>query len=375
MTTPDPALSPEELADIVREASHAAGFDRVGIAPAVHPDGFESFTAWLERGFAGEMRYLERRRNAYGHPQHVLESVRSVIMLGMNYRTADPPDVLAPGQARVSRYAWGSQDYHTVIREGLNQLADVLHQQAPGCRTRGVVDTAPLLERDFARLAGLGWFGKNTMLINKRQGSWLFLAALLTDVTLTPDAPHATSHCGTCTRCLDACPTNAFPEPYVLDATKCISYLTIELRDRPIPESLRAACGDWLFGCDICQDVCPWNRKAPLSTSTSFEPLPDLHPADAAALLSLDEAAFEARFANSPLARPGRAGLLRNACIVLGNNGDANCVPALTKALDDPEPLIRTAAAWALGRLNGDETAPVSGGDSDLREESSRKLA
>ncbi len=314
------------------------------------------------------MQYLARRRDAYEHPRHVLKSVRSVVMLGMNYRTADPPAELAPGQARVSRYAWGAGDYHDLIRDRLRQLADVLHEHVPGCRTRGVVDTAPLLERDFARLAGLGWFGKNTMLINKQQGSWMFLAALLTDVELTPDQPHETSHCGTCTRCLDACPTDAFPEPFVLDATKCISYLTIELRDRPIPEEHRAGCGEWLFGCDICQDVCPWNRKAPLSTEPAFEPLPRLCPADAVELLSLDEVAFEARFANSPLARAGRSGLLRNACIVLGNTGDASHLTPLRAAANDVDPLIRDAAQWAIDRLEAVSKPLIGVAGSDQRD-------
>jgi epoxyqueuosine reductase len=341
----------DALTEVVREAAHRLGFELAGIAPAVRPEGFADFSQWLARGFAGTMQYLETRRAAYEHPRHVLKPVRSVMMLAMNYRTADPPEELAAGEARVSRYAWGAADYHQVIRARLRLLADVLHEHAPGCRTRGVVDTAPLLERDFARLAGLGWFGKNTMLINKRQGSWIFLAALLTDVALTPDAPHGTSHCGTCTACLDACPTGAFPEPYVLDATKCLSYFTIELRDRPIPEEHRAACGEWLFGCDICQDVCPWNRKAPRSAEPAFEPAADLCPADAAELLALDEAGFRVRFGDSPLGRPGRGGLLRNACIVLGNAGDVRHVGALSKALDDAEPLIRGAAAWALGRI------------------------
>ncbi|MCA9077050.1 MAG: tRNA epoxyqueuosine(34) reductase QueG [Planctomycetaceae bacterium] len=340
----------DDLAATVRKVAVRLGFDLVGIAPAVRPDGFANLQEWLENGFAGEMSYIQRRRDAYEHPSHVLESVRSVIMLGMNYRTADPPQELMPGQARVSRYAWGTNDYHDVLRDRLRQLADVLHNEAPGCKTRGVVDTAPLLERDFARLAGLGWFGKNTMLINKWQGSLFFLAALLTDVELTPDDPHETSHCGTCTACLDACPTDAFPEPYVLDATRCISYLTIELRDQPIPEEHREGMGDWLFGCDVCQDVCPWNRKAQLSKEPSFEPQSELTPVNAAALLTLDEEAFNERFASTPLERSGRRGLLRNACIVLGNTGNETHVGALQIGLDD-EPLIREAAHWAIDRL------------------------
>ncbi|MGH7199203.1 MAG: tRNA epoxyqueuosine(34) reductase QueG, partial [Planctomycetaceae bacterium] len=338
-----------DLSAAVKAEAHRLGFDLVGITPAARPTGFDELRDWLRRGYAGEMHYMDRREDAYEHPRHVLDGVRSVIMLAMNYRTAEPP----PSGARVSRYAWGDGDYHDVLRGKLKELANVLHESRPGCRTRGVVDTAPLLERDFARLAGLGWFGKNTLLINKHAGSWLFLAALLTDVALEHDAPHETAHCGTCTRCLDACPTDAFPEPYVLDARRCISYLTIELRDRPVPFALREGMGEWLFGCDVCQDVCPWNRKAPISTEPAFQPSPDLAPADAVALLRLSDEEFRERFGHTPLARPGRAGLLRNAAIVLGNRRDPAAVPALIDALHDDEPLIRGAAAWALGRIGG----------------------
>ena len=343
---------PPSLTRDLKSEARRLGFDLVGVAPAISPAGFPSFLDWLHRGYDGEMTYLRRRQDAYEHPRGVLHNVQSVVMLAMNYRTADPPPATA-NAGLVSRYAWGDGDYHDVLRERLRGLADFLHERRPGCRTRAVVDTAPLLERDFARLAGLGWFGKNTMLINKRAGSWLFLAGLLTDVELDHDQPHETSHCGTCTRCLDVCPTNAFPEPYVLDARRCISDLTIELRDQPIPADLREGVGQWLFGCDLCQDVCPWNRKAAASVEPAFQPRPDLHPADAIELLRLNEDEFDRRFGHTPLARPGRAGLLRNACIVLGNSGDARAVPALTEALADSEPLVRDAAAWALERLQG----------------------
>jgi epoxyqueuosine reductase len=301
------------------------------------------------------MNYILRRESAYEHPQAVLASVRSVIMLGVNYHAGPAADD-TPAAGRVAKYAQADADYHDVLRGMLKQLADFLHAQRPGCRTRGVVDTAPLLERDFARLAGLGWFGKNTMLIHKRAGSWLFLAGLLTDLALEPDAPHATSHCGTCTRCLEACPTDAFPEPYVLDARRCISYLTIELRDRPIPVELREPMGDWLFGCDVCQDVCPWNRKAPATTNPALQPRPDLVSPDPIELLGLSSEEFELRFGRTPLARPSRSGVLRNAAIVVGNtatSGDARAIAALGVALSDGDPLIRGAAAWGLGKLGG----------------------
>ncbi len=193
------------------------------------------------------------------------------------------------------------------------------------------------------------------MLINRRLGSWLFLGALLTDVELQPDAPHDTSHCGTCTRCLDACPTDAFVEPYVLDARRCISYLTIELRDQPIPESLRDGMGDWVFGCDVCQDVCPWNRKAPPSNEPAFAPVADLTPADLNWLLRLSEDEFRTRFRGTPFERPGRSGILRNAAIAAGNSADAHHLPALQHAATDTCDLIRDAANWAIDRLAATE--------------------
>jgi epoxyqueuosine reductase len=261
-----------------------------------------------------------------------------------------PPEGRTPATpARIARYALGRADYHDVIREKLKQFANAVRRESPGCNVRGVVDTAPLLERDFARLAGLGWFGKNTMLINRRLGSWFFLAALLVDRELEYDEPHSSSHCGTCTRCLDACPTNAFVEPYVLDARRCISYLTIEHRSS-IPEELRSGMGDWLFGCDVCQEVCPWNRKAPVTTEPAFQPDPSLG-VDVAQLLSLSETKFNQRFGHTPLARPGRAGIARNAAIVAGNSGNDAAVPALTAALDDADPVVRETAAWGLEQI------------------------
>jgi epoxyqueuosine reductase len=346
-----------ELATAVKAEALRLGFELAGIAPAVSPEGFAHLAEWLDCGFAGEMDYLPRRRDAYRHPSGVLPEVRSLVVVAMNYRTADPPAAVGPGQGRVARYAWGMADYHDVLRERLRRLARFLHERAPGCRTRIAVDTAPLLERDFARRAGLGWFGKNTLLINKRQGSWLFLGALLTDVALAPDAPHESAHCGTCTRCLEACPTDAFPAPYVLDAAKCISYLTIELRDQPIPDSLREGVGEWLFGCDVCQEVCPWNRKAPVSAEDRFQPRADLRLAECRELLTQSEEQFQERFGHTPLERPKRAGLLRNACIVLGNARDPAATAALGGALCDRDALVRGAAAWALGQIGGPEAA------------------
>jgi len=343
---PEATPTTETLTAALKAEAHRLGFALVGVAPAVTPGGLHHFLQWLDAGYAGEMLYLSRREEAYQHPRSVLGGVRSIVMLGMNYQSASPAPHDVP--ARVSRYAWGAGDYHDLLRDRLRQLSACLEQLQPGCLTRGIVDTAPLLERDFARRAGLGWFGKNTLLINKQQGSWFFLAALLVDVELCYDDEHSASHCGTCTRCLEACPTDAFVEPYVLDARKCISYLTIELRG-PIPRELRAPVGDWLFGCDVCQEVCPWNHKAPLSGEDVFQPRAEIAACDPIELLSLSEEAFRARFRHSPLGRPKRGGLLRNAAIVLGNRREPRAIPALIRALDDAESLVRGAAAWALG--------------------------
>jgi epoxyqueuosine reductase len=270
-------------------------------------------------------------------------------MLARHYRTVEPTPTTA-GEGRVSRYAWGAEDYHHVIRDRLHQLADYLRELVPDAHTRGVVDTAPLLEREFAQLAGLGWIGKNTLLLSKTAGSYFFLAALLTDQLLDFDDPFPADHCGTCTACLDACPTDAFPQPYVLDASRCISYLTIELQEA-IPAEFRPGLGDWLFGCDVCQDVCPWNHDAPCSEESAFAPLAAMNPVELTRLFDLTEADFRLRFRHTPLWRAHRRGLLRNAAIVLGNQRHAAALPALAKGLRDDEPLVRGASAWALGRI------------------------
>jgi epoxyqueuosine reductase len=340
-------MSPSVLSAEIKAEAQRLGFELAGIAPAVSPVGFSALKEWLDHGYAGEMQYLERRRDAYGNPESVLPSVKSIVMLGKNYKTAEPSGPAVATEGRISRYAWGTTDYHDVLRAMLKQLAASVKRLQPQAKTRGIVDTAPLLERDFARLAGLGWFGKNTLLINKGRGSFLFLCALLTDLELEPDAPHETSHCGTCTRCLDACPTEAFVAPYVLDARKCISYLTIELKG-PIPEALRPGMEDWLFGCDVCQDVCPWNRKPPATLTPEFQPRAGLQVADAIRLMSLTAEQFDTEFGETPLARPGRTGILRNAAIVLGNSQDPAAIPALQNGLQDADPTIREACEWAL---------------------------
>ncbi len=340
----------EALPDRIKSWAHDLGFELAGIAAATPADTFDHFRHWLDQGYAGDMAYIERHAEAHRHPDAVLPQVRSVVMLGMSYKPAeDEEEALPPSPGKVARYARGL-DYHDVLRQRLNQLLARICQEVPDCRGRGVVDTAPLLERDFARRAGLGWFGKNTMLLNKRLGSYFFLAALLLDLDLPPDPAHEAVHCGTCTACLDACPTQAFVGPGVLDARRCISYLTIELKG-DVPPELRPGLGDWVFGCDVCQEVCPWNRKAPPGAEPALTARPDLVALDPVELLGLTEDEFRHRFRSTALTRARRRGLLRNAALVLGNRGDGAALPALRRALDDPEPPVREAARWAIDRI------------------------
>ena len=335
------------LSERIKVLGRELGFSQVGIAPAVTPTGFHRLLQWIENGHNADMQWVERRKEAYRHPDGVMQGTRSVIMAAMNYNDGATP----AGGGRVARYAWGSAVYHDVLKPRLQQFAVMLKAEFPTARTRVVIDTAPLLERDFARLAGIGWFGKNTMLISRSLGSWFFLGAVLTDLQLDYDNPLDQNYCGTCTRCLDACPTDAFPEPGLLNARRCISYLTIEHRKDSIPLDLRSGIGEWLFGCDICQDVCPWNRFAPEETLPQFQHIASMNPVDCRELLTLSVDEFEVRFHGSPLSRPGRAGLLRNAAIVLGNAKALHAEQELTAAMNDQEPMIRGAAAWALGQL------------------------
>jgi len=302
---PDPAA----LTAALKEESHRLGFDLVGAAPAVDAPGFEHLCRWLADGCAGTMDSIGKRLAAYRNPGQLLDGARSVLMLGMNYRTVEPV-APGPGQASVSRYAWGG-DYHALIRRRLHALADFHRRLVPDARTRVVVDTAPLLERQFGQLAGLGWIGKNTLLINETYGSWFFLAALLTTETLEYDEP-GRDRCGSCRACLDVCPGGALVEPHRLDARKCVSYLTIELRGET-PEELRGVCGRRLFGCDACQEVCPWNRRTPATAEPVFQPAEGMNPVELADLLALDDEAFRRRFRHAPLWRARREGIHRNA--------------------------------------------------------------
>jgi epoxyqueuosine reductase len=325
------------------------GFSRVGITSLVEPPHHDAFRGWLARGLAGPLReWLDRHEPLRRSAVALLDGAASVVMLATDHATLPDSRGCPSGQGRVARYAWGD-DYHDLLRARANDLSVWLESRVPGCRTRGVVDSAPIAERDFAWAAGLGWFGKNTMLIDPRAGSYFLLTALLTDLDLPADTPLEVDHCGTCTACLDACPTGAFVEPRVLDAGRCISTLTIEDRG-PIAADLRAGIGDRIFGCDICQEVCPWNRHAPGSAEPAFQPRHGESTLSLVALLGLDEPAFRARFAGSPILRAKRRGLLRSAAVAVGNHPDPAAWPALLAALGDDEPVVRGAAAWAVGR-------------------------
>jgi len=325
------------------------GFSRVGITSLVEPPHHEALRGWLARGLAGPMNdWLQRHEPLRRSAATLLDGVVSVVMLATDHAGAKGSEEIGGGRGRVARYAWGD-DYHDFLRARVNDLAAWMESRVPGSRTRGVVDSAPLSERDLAWAAGLGWIGKNAMLISPSAGSFFMLTALLTDVPLVADAPMMVDHCGTCTACLDACPTGAFPEPGVLDASRCIGALTVESQD-PIPEDLREGFGTWVFGCDVCQEVCPWNRHAPGSSEPAFQPRGDDRTLSLAELLSLSTETFRRRFKGSPIKRAKRTGLLRSAAIALGNNPDPPAWPSLSTAARDADPVIRDAAVWALRR-------------------------
>ncbi len=339
-----------ELTHALKTQAAELGFVLSGVTAAAQPARYQQFLAWLDAGMAGQMHYLENRRAAYASPAHVLDGCTTLLMLAYPYRTQEPPQSQT-ASARVARYAWGQPDYHDHLFDQLKTLQRWLVEQQPSARVRGVVDTAPLLEREFAEAAGLGWVGKNTLLLNRQWGSYFFLAALLTDLPLTLDPPNEKGFCGTCRACLDACPTQAFPQPYVLDARRCISYLTIEHRG-PIESPLADQLGDWMFGCDICQEVCPWNRRIHTSEQAIPQPMASLAPVDVLDVLQLDEATFRERYRHTPLWRAKRRGVIRNACLVAGNQRLSPARPALERLLQDEEPIIREAAQWALDRLS-----------------------
>ncbi|MDP8245367.1 MAG: tRNA epoxyqueuosine(34) reductase QueG [Candidatus Hinthialibacter antarcticus] len=326
------------------------GFDRVGVAPP-SPNTLHHYREWLANNFHGEMEYMASREPLRSAPNQLLENIQSVIVVAKRYKTVEFNALNKTPSGIIARYAWGD-DYHDVLRPKLNELSDWLQHETNGVnQARAFVDSGPVLERDYAAQAGIGWFGKHTNILSREMGNWFFLGVVLTTLKLDFDAP-VKAHCGTCTSCLDRCPTNAFVSPYSLDARRCISYLTIELKG-PIPRDLRPLMGNRIFGCDDCLQACPWNRFAQPVDVSEFHPRLGLNPADLIELMKLDDATFRQRFKGSPILRTKRRGLLRNIAVALGNSGDARAIPALANALSDPEPLIRSHAAWALGRLGG----------------------
>jgi epoxyqueuosine reductase len=326
----------------IKAAAYGRGFVLCGIATLGPAETVAQFDAWLAAGYHGEMGYMARGAERRRDSRLAVAGATHAIVVALDYGGKEP------GGA-VARYARG-RDYHDVMLERLGELHRWIESEVGrNVAGKAYVDTGPILERDLARKAGLGWVGKNTMLIHPRHGSFFFLGALLVALDLEPDDPFAAEHCGTCTRCLDACPTQAFAAPGVLDARRCISYLTIELKTG-IPESLRKAVGDHVYGCDVCQDVCPWNvRFARALDDAALAPREQI---DAAAMLGLDDAAFKERYHGTAVTRAKRRGLLRNAAVVLGNRGDAAARAALQRAAEgDPDPLVREHAAWALAAI------------------------
>jgi len=343
-------MTPEALAAHARTVGLRLGFDRVGIGPAEPPPHGAAFEAWVGAGHAAGMSYLERSRERRLDPRRVLPGARSIVACALAYHQGS-----VAGPPGVARYAWGD-DYHAIVLSRLRELADALVAAAPGTAATAYVDTGPLLERDLAAAAGLGWIGKNTMLLDPALGSFFFIGIVLTTAALAPD-PAVPDRCGRCTRCLDACPTGAFVAPYVLDARRCIAYLTIEHRG-PIPVERRGWIGEWVFGCDVCQDVCPWNGRVPPAREGAFQPraLPG-----AVGLLALGEPEYRERLRGSPLKRARREGLARNAAVTLGNRRAPEGVPALAAALEHEDATVRGHAAWALGRIGTDEALAALG--------------
>jgi len=351
-----------QLEALIKAAATEAGFALTGIAPARLGDSRELrfFSDWIAAGHAGEMAYLESRdhqgRLKRAALEHVAPWARSVIVCALNYNTAHPRSTEChdPERGWISRYAWGNADYHEVVMERLRRVEARLREEAadPALQTRCYVDTGPVVERVFAAYAGVGWIGKNTCLINQRVGSWLFLGVILTSLELAPDLP-AADRCGSCTRCLDACPTQAFVAPHELDATRCISYLTIEKRGA-IPEELRPGMGNHIFGCDICQDVCPWNRKAPVTTAPEFQPREGLVNPALDWLAEMQPEEFRTVFRGSPIRRTKLSGLRRNAVIAMGNSGNVKFLPTLKKLADDPDAVVARQARWALGKFGAE---------------------
>jgi len=364
-----PAISISSLTALVKKAACDAGFDLSGIAPASDFAELKYFPEWIAAGLAGEMKYMEARDDAGGLKRASLQAAfpwaRSVVVCAVNYNTAQPYSTQPhdPQNGWISRYAWSHEDYHDAVMRRLRLVESELKKlaepqapcndgKAPAAQSGCYVDTGPLVERVYAKYAGIGWTGKNTCLINQKLGSWLFLGVIVTSIELIPDIP-APDRCGTCTRCIDACPTNAFLGPYQLDGSRCISYLTIEKRGE-IPPALREGMGRHVFGCDICQDVCPWNRKAPATSLPEFQPREGLVNPALAWLAEMTEEQFREKFRGSPIRRAKRSGVRRNVAIAMGNSGDRRFLPALEKLACDQDAVIAETARWAKTRLTAE---------------------
>jgi epoxyqueuosine reductase len=362
--------SHDAVSRLAREAATRAGFDLVGIASVREPDFAElsAFSEWIEAGHAGEMKYLEKRNESGELRRASLKNAapwaKSVIVCGFNYNASKPysTQVRHPQRGWISRYAWSRRDYHELLRKRLRQVETAIRNSSQAgdsaIETRSYVDTGPVVERVYAKYAGIGWIGKNTCIIHPKLGSWLFLGVILTSLELAPDFP-APDRCGSCTRCLDACPTQALIAPAKMDARRCIAYLTIEKRGE-IPVEFRSRLGHQVFGCDICQDVCPWNNKpgnAPPASATDFQPREDLIHPDLGWLAAMSQEDFRQVFAGSAIQRTKYAGLRRNAVIAMGNSGNKEFIPQLERMAADPDPLVAEHARWALKQLRAE---PVS---------------
>ena len=343
-------LRPTTARQAIRQRAAELGFDDCRFTTATPPASAEKFQGWLAGKQNGEMAWLERNAEKRIEPQKVLAEAKSLIALAVSYQVENPQSAIRnPQSGVVARYAQ-FKDYHDVIGEKLKALTQFINELG-GADTRSLwyVDTGPILERDLAQRAGIGFVGKHTNLISRKLGNWIFLAEILTTLELEPDAPEK-NHCGKCSRCISACPTNAITAPFELDARKCISYLTIELKGA-IPLEFRKAIGNRIYGCDDCLAACPWNKFAREGNLMKPHARPDLASPDLIELLQLDDAGFKLRFAGTPMLRTKRRGLLRNVCVALGNVGDKTALPALEKTLHDQEPLIVEHARWAIQEI------------------------
>jgi epoxyqueuosine reductase len=347
------ARDPSALAALVKRLAVEVGFDLIGIAAAAPPGALAFFSDWVARGHAGEMDYLASQVARRSDLRTAFPWARSIVCGALQYDTPHGYSTEAPRERGwIARYAWGD-DYHDVMTALLDRLVARIEAEAGPFRSRRYVDTGPIAEKAYAAAAGIGAYGKNTCLLDPEHGSWFLLGEIVTDLDLAGDAAKP-DLCGSCTACLDACPTAAFPAPYVLDATRCISYLTIEVKGA-IAEDLREGVGRHVFGCDICQDVCPWNRKRRKHGIASFEPRTGLEAPDLVELAGLDATAFAERFRRSPVKRAKRRGLLRNVAVAIGNARDASKRPVLERLAKDEDPLVREHALWALERLTTGE--------------------